>query len=162
MTVDGFQEDLFRPTISPAHDRVQYNAPWNPKRLVFFTVFLGLQATAILFAFNYRKLGMPKYFWRTLAGGLIVVFLLLATQATIIDHYDLRGDSARGVRFGLRVLHVALAGLLAWTQSHRYHLARLQDVEQGKLLWPVIGAGIAGVCMELGLVACFVWLTMGS
>ncbi|MAG56433.1 MAG: hypothetical protein CMJ83_09095 [Planctomycetes bacterium] len=145
-------DELFRPSLTPADDAVGFSRPWSPDALTAVAFFAGPVGGGVLFAWNAHRLGI--------IGGVRRYSVLFAALSIVVYGgmsyllaFDPDGDGSLH-RLGERALTVVVALVAAREQRPRFRVCLGHGGEVGPLL--IIGLAM----IVLGLVMTFigVWI----
>jgi len=131
LDVLSFEPDpgLFEPVLTAADDAVGFDRPWNPWTLVFCTFFFGLMAGGLALAVNFRRLGLPQHFWKTIWFSALVTAVALTALVQLTESGTLSRDRAtqQSVRMIKKALWVICAICIAQFQQRRWRLCMACD-----------------------------------
>jgi len=136
-------DDLLTPVLDERHDRVGFERPWQPWRLVFVSFFAGPFGAAYLFGMNFKKLGQRKRIrWSVLlfcVMGIVLGAFRAQEFIALTEEGLAKGEGPDLTTIG-RVGTVLVAAGMAYVQSKRFHIFLYGNEEQSPLLWHALGA----------------------
>lgn len=154
MTSGHSGNDLLRPSLTAADDATGFDRPWSPYHLMWTAFLGGVPAAGYLYAENFRRLGLGRWYAPTIAVSSLL-WLLTTGGATywLLDSEP--GTAERtAVRAGLRAVALAGAWVLLRQQRRRWELFTTTPTPAGRLLLPAAVAIAASwlVTLVYGLV----------
>jgi len=150
-------DDLLQPSLNEGDDLKGFHNPWNPHSLIVAAFFAGPFAGGFLLSLNFKRLGMPERFKKSLfvfigLGLLIYITVAVLNFYGVIEKSDV--ERVQILRIVTRVATLLAAYWAVVQQRERFRLYNYSGGPAANAWVSGILAVLAGVAINYGL--CFV------
>ena len=148
-------EDLLRPTLSAIDDIADHSRPYSPHAFVVASFIGGPIAAAILFGWNFHKLGQPtKIRWTVIYFGVLalvqMIYPFLLIEEWTVDGLKAIKDQSAQLRWSARIVTLASALACSRIQTKRFEIIVSHGIEPMGALKPSLLAILVSIVISMG------------